>query len=264
MSQKNRQRIHLIYNILFTAVTIIAGACFIVACYQIYRTGLQSSGQIYTRQIVAAAFRTIAVPVYLCLALTIGGFILHLALPLEAKKAAPEKNLPLILQRLQAKTDLANCDEQLRSAIAAQQKSRRLHTIISAALTTICSVIFLIYACNGSNWAPVAQVTDSMIKAMAWFVPCVSIPLAYIIFTAYFCRKSLQKEIELTRQASTQAPKQSEKPASKVRKPLLTLGIRLAIVAIGIGFIVYGATNGGIEGVVAKAVAICTECIGLG
>lgn len=262
MTPKIKKRIHLIYGILLSAVTIVAGICFIVACYNIYHSGIVTeAAQIYSRDIVAAAFSKIAIPVYLCLALVIGSFLLHIVLPPEKKKLVPEKNLPLILDRLHSKTDLAQCDPSLAAAIADQKKQRKLHIIISAALMAVCSVVFLIYACNGNHWD---EVTASMVQAMKWFVPCLLIPFAYIVFTAYFCRKSMAKEIDLLKQASVQAPRKAEKPLPKQHNPYILLGLRLALLVIGIGAIIYGVAGDGVEGVISKAVAICTECIGLG
>ncbi|MBQ8627442.1 MAG: thioredoxin [Agathobacter sp.] len=39
---------------------------------------------------------------------------------------------------------------------------------------------------------------------------------------------------------------------------------RCAILAIGVFFLVYGFITGGTADVLAKAINICTECIGLG
>jgi len=268
MSQAMRKRIHLIYGIALSAITVIAGICLILSCYRIYTTGIQSDyDQIYSRAIVAEAFSPIAIPVYLCLALTIGSFILHLALPLEQKKSAPEKNRQLILSRLQAKTDLQQCDAGLQNAIAAQQELRKLSIGISTAVSLVCAVIFLVYALNGSNWAPVHEVTSSMIASMRLFLPCTIIPLACFIAAAYLSRRSLDKEIELMRTAAQQAP---VKPAAPAQKPvksncrISTQMVRNVLLAAAIIFILIGIFTDGVEGAVAKAIAICTECVGLG
>lgn len=265
MSQNMRKRIHQIYGIALTAVTLIAGVCFIAACYGIYTAGLQSNAeQIYSRAIVEEVFSLIAVPVYLCLALTIGSFVLHLALPMSPAKPKIEKNRRLVLSRLQSKTNLDACEEQLRSEIHKVTLSRRIAIAAAATICTVCSAIFLTYACNGKNWAEVKYVTDSMIQSMTVFLPCLSISLASAIIAAYFCRNRLDRQIELMQQASKQAPKQPEAKVATVRKPLILNIVRCAIIAIGIGFILYGVNNNGVMAVVAKAVAICTECIGLG
>ena len=40
--------------------------------------------------------------------------------------------------------------------------------------------------------------------------------------------------------------------------------LRLALLAVCIGFLLYGFFSGGTQDVLTKAVNICTECVGLG
>ena len=263
MTQETKKRIHLIYGICLSAVTIIAGLCFIAACCNIYYTGVANDlPQIYTRAIVAENFGKIAIPVYLCLALVIGSFILHLALPMEKKKLMPEKNLPLILSRLQAKTDLDNCEPDLRERIVAQQKNRKFLCILCAILLVIGSAGFLVYACDAGRWG--GNSTPTMISAMYMMIGALAIPLAITIYAAYFCRGSLLAEIELMKQASQQAPKKAEKPEPTAQNRFLMPGIQAAILVVGVLLVVLGACNGGTVDILSKAVAICTECVGLG
>ena len=189
MNEMTKKRIHVLYGIVLSAVTILAGICLMVACYRIYTTGIAAGVKPYSREIVEAAFAKIAVPVYSCLVLVIGGFILHLALPLEAKKQIPEKNEPMILRRLQSKKAFAENQAELRAEALHQQKLRRLHQIISATLIVVCSIVFLTQACWPGYWPDprVAEetrdVTDAMIAIMPLFAICVLIPLGYTLFT---------------------------------------------------------------------------------
>ena len=270
MTPETKKRIHLIYGIVLIAVTVIAGLCLMYGCYRIYTDGLAAdSGQIYSREIVATTFAGIAVPVYLCLALVIGGFILHVALPLDSKKIAPDKNLPMILSRLQAKKAFGPEQSDLRVATERQQRLRRLHTVISLALIAVCLVIFLVPACQSSYWPnpsdpnETRDVTDAMVGMMPLFAACVLIPMGYSIFTLYFCRNSLRKEIELTKQATAPAG-EAVKPLPRRLNGRSLLIIRCVLAAAAVVFIIFGATTGGVEAIIAKAVAICTECIGLG
>ena len=263
MTQETKKRIHLIYGIVLSAVTVMAGICFIAACLNIYRSGVASdAAQIYTRDIVAASFVKIAMPVYACLVLVIGGMVLNLALPLEKAKLKPEKNLPLILRKLQEKTDLNACDAQLRSAIEKQQMLRKNLVLGCAILLAGGFMLFLIYACNGSNWG--ANSTPSMVTAMMKMLRALAVPFLFTIYSAYQHRKSLEKETELMRQASAQAPKAAEKAAVKVRSNRAANIARIVIVAIGAALVVLGACNEGTKDILTKAVNICTECVGLG
>lgn len=265
MSQDIRKWIHRVYSIAVSAVTIVAGTRIALACYHIYTAGKAAGGQIYTRQIVSEAFAPIAVSVYLCLALVIGGFLLHWLLPPEKRKPIVEKNRQLILDRLLAKTDLTNCDTALRSQIEKQQKLRKLHFLISALLLAVCSIGFMVYACAPGRWPDAAQVTSAVVPAVLTMFGCLAAPTGYCIFTAYFCRYSMDKEIELMKQAAKEAPV-SPAPVSKstCNCGKFTLASRCVIIVLAVGLLLYGYFTGGIEDVVAKAAAICTECVGLG
>ena len=269
MTQNTKKRIHLIDGIALIAATVIAGICLMYGCYQIYTNGLAAdSGQIYSREIIANTFATIAIPVYVCLALVIGSFILALALPMPKQKLIPEKNYPLILQRLKAKKAFTPEQADLQAAAERQQMLRRLFSIVTLALIVICAVVFLIPACQGSYWPDptdpneTRNVNDQMAGMMPLFAACVLIPMGFGVFTFYFCRNSLRKEIELQKQAA--APAEAIKPLPRRLSEKSVTIIRCAIVAAAIAFIVFGACTGGVEAIIAKAVAICTECIGLG
>ncbi len=265
MTQETINRIHKIYGIVLSIVAVAAGILFIVSAYGLYTDGKAADVQPYTVQTIAAAFSKIAIPVYLCLFLVIGGFILDAVLPREKKKTPAEKNLPLILSRLQAKTDLSQCDLPLCNAIEKQQKARKLHAFISGSLLGFFSVLFLAYACNPNNWAPVSgDLNSSMIKAFFALIICLILPCLYTVFTVFFCKRSLNKEIDLMRQASAAAPlKGGQAPAAKSHLSAILVA-RYAILTVALVFLVYGLCAGGTADVLAKAATICTECVGLG
>jgi len=82
-----KKRIHLLYSIVLTAMLVITGICLCVACLGIYLSGDQP----FSREAVAAAFQPIALPVYLCIALVLGGWILDAVSPVEAKQRGGKK-----------------------------------------------------------------------------------------------------------------------------------------------------------------------------
>ncbi len=262
MPSKNN-RIHKLYGIVTSVSAIVAGICLIAACLHIYRNGVAAdAAQIYTRQIVAESFAKIAVPVYVCLALVLGGVVLNLVLPVENAKVKPEKNLPLILSRLHEKTDLASCDENLRNAIAKEQKRRKHMVALCLGLLTFGLVMFLRYGTNPNNWG--TNSTPSMVGAMYRMLGCLPVPFLVTVFAAYRSRKSMATEIELMRQASAQAPKAAEKAEVKTRSRKPVNIARIVILAAAVVLVVLGACNEGTKDILTKAVNICTECVGLG
>ncbi len=256
-----KKRIHLAYGILVSAAAAIAGICLITACVGIYRSGDHP----FTRDSVAAAFRTIAVPVYVFLALVIGGWILNIFLPREKAKLQAEKQYGVILNKLHRKLDLDRCSPELSKAIRREQDSRNIHKVISGCLLLACSIAFLRYSTN-IQYFTTEDINGSVVRATVFFFICLAIPFGYGTFTAYWCRRSIQKEIELVKQAiaagATVSTDQSPAPVkdSETGKKIA----KYAILAVSIGILVYGFIAGGTADVLAKAAAICTECVGLG
>lgn len=254
----NTKTIRLIYGIVLSIALGIAGICLMLACWQVYRSGGE---QIYTAEKIAAAFAPIRVPVYLALALTIGGFILELVLPGQSKKQRVEKNYPLMLKQLHQKHDLSACgDKQLVKAIEAQPKLRRLHSGISIAVLVLSAAVFLRYALNGEHFHS-SEITESMLRAMWVMLPCLAVPFAYAVFTAYFHKASIRKELALMKLVA--APKKPE-PAPVKNASQLPAALCYCLLGVAVGLIVVGALGDGWSDVLTKAVNICRECVGLG
>lgn len=256
-----KKRIRLIYRILLSASLVISGVLLMVACVGIYRSGSSP----FSRESVAAAFGTIAIPVYISLALLIGGFILELILPENPTKLLPEKQHDAILHRLAKKLDVASCAPAILSGILAQQKKRRNLQISSLGILAVCSVVFLIYGANIRNF-PLHDATGSVQKSMWLFIPCLAIPFGFAVYAAYAKKASICKEIDLVKEAIAQGfttPKAKEEAApSSTEKPLQFA--KYAILFVAVGILIYGFLLGGTKDVLTKAINICTECVGLG
>lgn len=260
MKKETIVRIHRIYGALLSISIILAGLCLIAGCLTIYFTGVHT----YSREIVAETFSGIAIPIYLCLTLTILGFVWEIISPLEIPKTKPVKAYTFILNRLLEKKDLNQCDDALLLSIRSERKSRKLHTVIRTVLIVISSIIFLCYALNSNNFHP-SEINASMIKAMWLLIPCMAVPFVYAIFTVYHNNKSLQREIELVKQLPASVTKNNhESTVSEQHSDKNMNLVRCALLIVGITVMIYGFVSGGTIDVLTKAINICTECIGLG
>ncbi len=256
MTEKHVKRLRLVYYILITAALIAAGICLIVACVGIYRSGDHP----FSREIVAAAFEGIALPVILCLGLIVTGFVLKLLLPAKKKPAAPDRDLPT-LRRLHAKTDLSGCDPTLTAAIQAEQRRRRLYRGVTLALLLVGSAVFLVYALNLDHFHQ-SEINASMIRAMWVLLPCMAVPFGFGVFAAYSGKRSVRREIALLKEAAGAAPKATPASATQPRRWLTA--VRCVLLAAGVALLVAGILGDGFMDVLTKAINICTECIGLG
>lgn len=258
MTNKTAGSIRRIYGFLLSLSIILAGLCLMAACLGIYDSG---NGE-FTREAVAAAFSPIAGVVYLCLVLVLLGFPLNWLLPVEESKIKPGKQNRAVLQRLHRKTDLDACKEVLRQAVTAEQKLRRRHLTITLALLAVTTVIFLGYVLTGDRFL-LPDITASMERAMLVLLPCLAITFGYSIFAHYRSEKSVQREIELMKQAAKEAPLKAEPKAEPTTKMNLNT-LRAAVLLLAVAVMLFGYFTGGTADVLTKAINICTECVGLG
>ena len=254
-----KKRIHLIYGILVSVSAVIAGICLILACVKLYNFQPGS----FSRESVAAAFQPIAIPVYLCLILVIGSIVLNLVCPVSEEKHPVEKQYGTILKKLQEKVDITKCEPDLFRSILRQRTARMIHTIVSIALLIICSSVFLLYSLDKNHYSSDANI--AVVQAMKYFFPCLLIPFAYSVFTAFYQKHSIRKEIDLLKLAIADGAKtDSPAPAPTPKSGTTAKVFRYVILGVALCILIGGFIFGGTADVLAKAAAICTECVGLG
>lgn len=256
MAKESTMRMHRIYNILFSIVIVIAGICLIIGVLTIYNSGDQP----FSRESVAATFSTIAFPIYLTLVMAIISFIWEIISPSDKEKNPKAKDYPAMLSNLYEKKDFSSGDVTVQEEIKSLWKNRKSHIIIRTVVLVVCSAIFLLYALNSANFHQ-SEINSSMINAMKVLVPCSFVAFGYALFVAVHNEKSIQKEMELVKKLP--ALKDSTDGEIVTEEKRLS-PYRNAILVAAIILIVYGFLNGGTIDVLAKAINICTECIGLG
>lgn len=259
MQERTSRLIRLIYGVLLSLSAIIAGICLMAACTSIYRSGDE---QIYTPEKVAAAFSPIALPVYLSLALALGGFLLNFILPKEKKRKPVEKQYSVMLRKQYETADLTDRTSPAVASIRKERRFRKVLLIITAALLGIGCIVFLIHSLNADRYVDLSQATDGVIESMYYLLPCMAIPFFFSIFTVYSCRRSIRAELVLVK-TLPRKEKAAAEPAPVSKETGLLVG-RLILLTVALSFAIYGFFAGGTSDVLAKAVAICTECVGLG
>ena len=254
MASERIQKLRRIYGIALSCVIIVAGICLMAACVSIYRSGDEP----YSREAVAAAFAPISIPVYLCLAMVVAGFVLKLLFPAPAKKAAAPRQYSVMLKRLHDRVDPETCGSELWEKITAEQALRKRNARICALVLVAAAAVFLIYALNSSHFHS-SDINGSMVRAMYLLVPCLVVAFLACILTVSARQKSMLREMELLKQC----PK-AETPRTEVPKAASSNKVRYVLLLAGIALAVFGFCAGGTADVLTKAVNICTECIGLG
>ena len=246
----------------YTAVTlalVVAGACLMAACLAIYRSGPNPGDQPFTREVVAAHFAPIALPVWLSVGVAALGFVLK---PLLPAPAAPKADVTaVVLNNRAARTDLTACPAELTAAVEKERRLRRVHTGIAYGLLAVGAILFLCYALNVNHFDKSA-ISPAMVAAMWVLLPCMGVPFAYGVFAAYWNRGSEKRELALLKQAPAEAV--SPAPAEKAADGRWVALTRRCVLCVAVALLLFGFITGGWMDVLTKAINICTECIGLG
>ncbi len=258
MTKKLSFSFHRIFSIILSISIVIAGICLMAGCLVIYFTGERT----YSREIVAEVFSKIAIPVYICLVLTVVDIITALFIKNDSKTQIKAVGSDHILKMLYGKKNINACDGSIANNIAKERRSRNIHAIIRLAVIAVCSIVFLAYALNSDNFHQ-SEINNSMIRAMWLLIPCLAVSFGYSVFTVYRNEKSIKREIELLKLLPNIENGEGESVCSHRTFNFVT-AVRVVILVAGIAVLIYGFVSGGTADVLTKAINICTECIGLG
>lgn len=262
-----KNHLHKAAGILISIASAASCICFIVGCIMIYLSGDVP----FSRQSVAETFSYIQIPVYISLILIAVGFFLSLFTSEEKakKKITTDEGMTLEIKR--RTNDISAASPALLKKI----KSAKALRFISNALLFIVLVAELIIYVILINKTGILQrggaestaVTQNTVDALLWLLPFVACALGITILHSYLNSHLIKKETALL------STLPHIKDRAKVEKTLADANdngeistniVRIAIFCAALVLAVYGFIAGGYVDVLAKAVAICTECIGLG
>lgn len=242
ISQERIKKIHLIYGCVTGALVFCVAAALIVGCVGIY----QSGDRPFTREVIAAALQSIAVPGWLCLAAVAGGIFLRLALPL-----APSKPSPL-------RDDLDTLARYPREGRTAEGKKRLIWKTVTGAVIGLLAIYPVIYYADASHFG-VTDLSGDIFRALLVALIPTGIALVCVYVCSRACAASVKREIDALK-ASGVKPGKAQASASP-QKGNIARWICFAAAAV---LLILGIANGGYQDVLSKAIKICTECIGLG
>ena len=259
MSDNTKKRVRLLYGIMLSVMLTVTGVLLMIGCVNVYNIG----GRPFTADNIAAEFSKIAVVVWITVAMVAIGVILALALPDEKAKLRAIVDKKTILARLERRIDPAALPCDVAEKINKEKKLRRVLLISAIVLIVAAAIPAAIFAFNFNNFT--ADHDASVLRACVLILPLaffgIGIATAYVLLEA----ASIDRQLTLVKSAMAAAGgKTADTECKKEASPWLIIGIRIAVAVVAIVFIVLGIFNGGIADVLAKAINICTECIGLG
>ena len=281
--QNKAKLVRFYFGIFLSLLTVTVGILFIVQACGIYADAGYVQGG-YTRETVGTRFLYICAPFFIWIAAIIAGFVLSIVFPYEPKKSAPVNNAA-ILRRLTPKIPEGSGEgyEANLKTVKKERITRFITAVALAVICIVCIIISCIYLFNINNFKGVSN-NDAMLNMFKFVGPFVLAAFVCSIIAVSITQFSVKKELNTVKSLIANgkgAPVRTDmvSPVDKVIdkihfglsiKPTSTaLFIRrivtlCVLAALAVTFIILGIFNDGMRAVLAKAIDICTECIGLG
>lgn len=262
MSEKNAKLIRRTVEWLTTVATVVVGVCFIVACINVY--GGEKGN--FTRLAVIEELGKISVFIYFWLFLIVLGVALGCFIPFKSKSAYPRLFTDSALKRARAMLDMSKVEAEAAEKLNKEIKRRRAYGFICYGLLFAGAVAFAVYAANGDNFAKDGEeYTNTVVNTAIFALLCVTPSVMAFFALLPFVRRSGERERAVLTELIKQGTALAAPSVSTCGKGTVILNvIRATLIALGIALVLLGIFGGGVEAVFAKAVKLCTECVGLG
>lgn len=257
MPQEKVKKIHLIYGCVATVLIVALGIALIVSCWGIYQSGPRA----YSRASIGEKLQQICVLIYLAAAVIVGGFVLNILIPLERPKTKAVRDELATMKKLAVKAGVPSGEES--AAIQKEQKLRKLWPAITAINYALLLIWPAIYMFNKASFSG-ADPTAEILKASLIVLPFALIGLVLCHVCSEIITASIVRQTAIYKQMIAANKGQTSPLPERKKKAMPLVFIRCAILVIAVVFIVVGIFNGSANDVLAKAIKICTECIGLG
>ena len=197
------------------------------------------------------------------------GIVLRLIYPAEAVKPRASVDKKAQLNRLERRLNTDACDVSALSAIQQEQKFRTLLTVAAAVLSVAAALPSAIRILFLTEYD--MEYNARVIESVAWILPATLMVMGICTAFLYLRDASLNRQTDLvkaaikaTAEVGAASPAEKKTKAPEKSNKTVVLGLRIALLAASVILIVAGIFNGGVADVFAKAINICTECIGLG
>ena len=250
----------LIY-IVTSVFLILLGIAFIASCAHLFFTGGDTP---YSRERVGDYLIILLIPSIITIIAIIGGFVYDTVMSIKSDCTADRTNLE-ILAGFAPRFNGAEISEETRAIVQKERNYRKIFSYITYAISALLVVGALVYLTSFAEFT-VKDLNADVVNALAVTLPLLVGAVAIHMPRVYLAEESAKRELAALKEEVKKGVKLA-KPAvlaeSENEKIAVLVG-RIAVVCIGLLFILLGIFNGGTTDVLAKAVKICTECIGLG
>lgn len=281
--------IRLVYGILLGIMTVITGALLTAFVWEIYVGGKAADYEglyAFTRGNVGKQLLRALPAICIWTVMVVGGFVLWEVFPEPKAKNKPDTRYTLYRLKKRMPETVEGDLQRSSNIIWREQLIIRILWAVAAVMCVGAAIYTIVYLAVPSNFPAVENLSKPVLSMVKNVMPCVAAAFAVCLGVAVYegvsAKKQLKEVALLTKGVKNPLPKQNaillklEAKAetskffafvSKAVKFILKhriLILRVAVGCVGVSFIIAGIFNGSMREVFTKAIAICTECIGLG
>lgn len=271
----------LVYGVLLGIMTVITGALLAGFVWEIY-----VGEEAFTRANVGKQLLRAMPAICIWLVMAVGGFAIWEVFPEPKQKR--KADVRYTLYRLKKRMP-ETAEGDLKASLDTVRREERILKILWSVAAALClgaAVYVIVYLATPSNFPRVENPNKPVLEAVKHVMPCVAAAFAVCLGVAVYEGVSAGKQLK----AASLLAKGAVKPEPKRCKIILKLEAkaehskffaflsklvdfnvkhrvavaRVIVGCVGVSFIIAGVCNGSMREVFTKAIAICTECIGLG
>ena len=248
MNEQTARRLYSIVRWLTALAAVLTAFTLIAEALSIY---LAAEKPMYSPEKATRGLARAAIPALMLLVLSIAGLLLKHKVGAGAETCTPDAQNRL---RLAVKS-VGRDNPIVQSAIGRLERIR----LCSSALITALLGYSALYLSDRTNFTSL-QLNDMLLSLFYHTLPGVMGALIVVGVKQFLMDRTAEKAVQDLKQVQSAHRQGAQEPESPSRAPL----IRAVILTAAVILIVYGICNKGLNDVLQKAKAICTECIGLG
>ena len=239
---------------------VLLGIAFIVSVLHLYLTGGEDP---YSRERVGEYLTWLIVPSVITILFFIGGVVYNVITGESDVENVKRTNSDL-LSSFEKRYDLTAFDGNTVAAVTEEKKKVKVLNICFHLISALLFVIAFVYIAFIAELT-VEQLNADIIAAFAVVLPLAAIGVTVQIPRIYLLEGSAGRQLQLMKESIKEngAPEAKSAKTNEAKVDYAVI-VKYALLGLSLVLVILGIFNGGMADVLAKAVKICTECIGLG
>lgn len=244
-----------------SVITGMMGLAFLIQTLRIYGS---KNNPMYTREVVGEyLLQILAIIILWIIAIIIGVVFTNLS-------HYHEKNLVKTSHQVKLKNLLMLLPKEIEQnedyeAFQKQNKRKMIVRIVVLVILLFCLLMSCLYLFNPKHFVYDGHPTDQIKKMALHLLPWFIISFGALIGLAFYEEWHAKQMIQIVKSLLVQNGKQKMSVPVSSKKEFWIINItRAVLLTCAVTLIIVGALTGGADGVLQKAINICTECIGLG